>query len=532
MKTIQQNVFLKTGIQYVDSVIHQILGENYGISQIFFIKMSSQQYAQLVIVVEEQKDAEDLLRKKWIEKAVNEHQVKVCIFDSVQIRQQFSLGNPFIEVYCRPAFVIYQNNEAGKPFVHTRSRKKFREVFEDYKDMVYHDYHLLQSTIEGFDKEDSSISTLLTYENIFKYCLNHLEELYTGNRSISENLHERIKKLQRYLPELERSFVRRNKKEYFLIHFIEQAKKSLKDGDFFHQTEMLEAFRIAQDELYHLVEMRLHQFNKMLKSACLKERKNFVIPKENNNDTVVDTAVEIISKSVDCEEIYFFHKTINGDTIKYYVLIIGFNIGNIQLASITQSLESTIDKCCFVLLSHSRPWIQEKLPLHQSFFVNIIQGKNKVYESHAFHPEPHWEYPHTPIYSDLDYHYEATRKTALQYLAIADNSTANYQGLAYFFTLFVLSFCRTYIYAQLYYMPHYLSHSSLWSLCEYANPEIQRYRFLFQEFRNPFFSFLDYHMSLHHDVTRLNQEVKHMTIIVERLQHELQHVVVDGRKIE
>ncbi|WP_326981063.1 hypothetical protein VUJ46_12325 [Chryseobacterium sp. MYb264] len=179
----------------------------------------------------------------------------------------------------------------------------------------------------------------------------------------------------------------------------------------------------------------------------------------------------------------------------------------------------------FVLISHDRYWIQKNLYFYQSFFANVIQSKNKIYQSHPFHPEPHWEYPHTPNYSDLDYYFEATMKFSKQFLALAEDEKGNYQGLPYFFTLFFLSFCRTYIYAKLYYMPNYLSNYALWRLCEFANPELRNYNYLFEEFWTKFFPYLDYHMILHHHITHLKkEEVTQMKVIVEKLIKNLQKI--------
>lgn len=533
MKTIQEKAFMSTNHQFVDSILHQILGEPYGIIQVFFHQTANQQYSQLVIVVAHQKEAEMLLQKKWIEKSVRNYQVNVCILDTRQIHEQFQLGNPFVELYCRTSFLIYQDKESGKPSVNNRNKKKFREVFEDYKDLIFHERDLLLTQIERFEKEKSSISAVLAYETVFQYDLGYLEALTTGNRSQSENLSERIKNLVRYVPELQRCFVAKNTREYYLIHLINETKISAKEGELIYKGELMEAFRIAQDELSLLVEMRLDHLSKMIKKVNAVEEKQFMTAEETNIDAVLEAALETISKAADCEEIFLFHKTIHGNNITYYLLIIGFNIGNTPLKSMSQSLESKIGEAHhFVLISHSRSWIQEKLSLYQSFFVPIIQGKNKVYESHAFHPEPHWEFPHTLIYSDLDYYYESTVKSAKQFLAIAENPAANYQGLPSLFSLFFMSFCRTYIYAQLYYLPHYLSFTSLWGLCEYANPELHKYRYLFEEFRKPFFAYLDYHMELRHDITRLDQEeVEKMRMIVEKLQDELK-VVIKGKVLE
>ncbi len=354
----------------------------------------------------------------------------------------------------------------------------------------------------------------------------YLEELYTGNNSNSENLNERIRSLSKHIPEIQSHFVSQSRSEYYLIHLIGKAREASKD-DLFFKSEMFEAFRIAEDSLSGMIEKRLHQLKQMIKIGYSEKEGINETADANNKDEVLDMAVEVIVKSTEVEEIYVFHKAVYGSNTTYYLLLLGLNTGNDKLKSITQSIKShTGDQSDFVLISHDRYWIQKNLYFYQSFFVDAIQSKNKIYQSHPFHPEPHWEYPHTSTYADLDYYFKATTKFSEQFLALAEDEKENYQGLPYFFTLFFLSFCRTYIYAKLYYMPNYLSNYSLWRLCEFANPELRKYNFLFEEFWTKFFPYLDYHMVLHHHSTNLTkEEVAQMSMIVGKLTKNLQEIL-------
>ncbi len=532
MKTSNQFQFAQIGNELLDSSINQLFTQHYLIIQMFFNKTDDSEYAHLIIVVEHKKDVDELMRKKWLEKAFKEYKVKVCIFYSSQIHHKFSLGDPFVELYCRPSAIIYQNADYGNHLLITRERKKFNKKFEKYKDSLFHDHDLLLTQVTGFVTDESSVSALLAYENVFKYDLEYLEELYRGNSSNSENLNERIRNLSKHLPEIQSHFVSQSRSEYYLIHLIGKAREASKD-DLFFKSEMFEAFRIAEDSLSGIIEKRLHQLKKMIKIGYSEEEKIIETVKENDKDVVLDIVVEVILKSVEVEEIYLFHKAIYGSNTTYYLLLLGLNVGNDKLKSITQSSKShTGNNFDFVLISHDRYWVQKNLHFYQSFFIDIIQGKNRIYQSNPFYPEPHWENPHTPTYEDLDYYYDATMKYSQQFLAIAEDGREIYQGLPYFFTLFFLSFCRTYIYTKLYYMPNYLSNYSLWKLCEFANPELRKYNYLFEEFWTKFFPYLDYHMVLHHHITNLKEEeVDQMTVIVEKLICELHYKIIDEKII-
>ena len=187
------------------------------------------------------------------------------------------------------------------------------------------------------------------------------------------------------------------------------------------------------------------------------------------------------------------------------------------------------EKYDFVLISHNRSWIQNNLYQYQSFFANIIQDKYLIYSSSQYNPEFHWEVPHNRYHADLYFYYTSTKDIALQFFTIANNAKENYQGLEYFFALFFMSFCRTYIFVKTYYLPHYLSSQALWELCIYADANIRKYNYLTEKFWTDFFSCLDKHMTLHQRLSKLNkEEVAQMIVIVEKLMNELRDLVIEG----
>ncbi|MNR11082.1 hypothetical protein D3C85_1273660 [compost metagenome] len=137
--------------------------------------------------------------------------------------------------------------------------------------------------------------------------------------------------------------------------------------------------------------------------------------------------------------------------------------------------------------------------------------------------------PHDPFHADLYFYYKAAKNSALQFFAIAGNGNENRQGIDFIFSLFFLSFCRTYIFIKTYYLPNYLSSRALWELCIYADPDIRKYNYLTEQFWTDFFSYLDKHRTLHQRVSNLNKEkVDQMNVIVEKLMYELHDLVIEG----
>jgi len=181
------------------------------------------------------------------------------------------------------------------------------------------------------------------------------------------------------------------------------------------------------------------------------------------------------------------------------------------------------------LISHSRSWIQENLYQCQRFFASIIQDKYLIYSSTQYHPELHWELPHNPYHADLYFYYMSAKNSALQFFAIASNTKENRQGLDFLFSLFFLSFCRTYIFIKTYYLPNYLSSQALWELCIYADADIRKYNYLTEQFWTDFFPYLDKHRTLHQKLSNLKkEEVEQMNLIVEKLFYELHDLVIEG----
>ena len=401
-------------------------------------------------------------------------------------------------MYCQPSALIYQNEESENPLIITRDWKKYKKKFNAFQDHFYHDHDLHKSQIQNLISEGSSNSVFTSYARLIEYDLEYLEELYLGNKFNSLSLDERINNLIEYIPDIQKYFVRNSHSKYYLTDLFAKAKEaSVDDDEAIYKDEMYEAVGIAEQSLYRLIEERFDELKKLIKKGSFEKQEVAYQIDEKPKDIILDIAIETILKSVEVEQIYLYHQITYGEKTTYYLMLIAMGAGNEKLRLITQSLKSKIGgKYDFVLISHSRYWIQTNLYQHQSFFANIIQDKYLIYSSSKYLPEFHWEVPHNPYHADLYFYYKPTKDIALQFFTIANNAKENYQGLEYFFTLFFLSFCRTYIFVKTYYLPNYLSNQTLWQLCIYADPDIRKYNYLIEQFWTDFFPYLDRHMTL------------------------------------
>lgn len=531
MKTLEKLSFPKLENEYLENILRQLIHQ-YNVIQIFFTRQNCSGFSCLIINIESNIDAQKVQQNKWVRKVKEHLQIDIAFIFSSKLRHHYSLGSPFIAFYCRESAVIYQNNEFENSIFRTEKWQKFKKRFNEYENNFYHDHDLHAWQIKNLISEGSSNSVFTSYARLIEYDLDYIEELYLGSKSALLSLDERINNLIQYIPDIQKYFVKNSHSSYYLTDlFIKAKEAAINDDEPIHKDEMYKAVGIAEQGLYRLTEKRFDELKKRIKKASFEKQEVSIQMVEKPAAIILDVTIETIVKFVEAEQIYLYHQITYGEKTTYYLMLISNGSGNEKLRVISQSLKSkTGGKHDFVLLSHSRYWIQTNLYEHQSFFANIIQDKYLIYSSSPYHPELHWEVPHNPYHADLCFYYKPAKDSAFQFFTMANNAKENYQGIDYFFTLFFLSFCRTYIFAKTYYLPNYLSNEALWQLCLYADPELRKYNYMIEQFWTDFFPYLDRHMTLHHKLSKLKkEEALQMNVIVEKLMYELHNLVIKDR---
>lgn len=440
-----------------------------------------------------------------------------------QIVRDYSIGQVFYkkEKQTTQSHILVQLNKFAD-VAKLRSKKWVKDFRDQYQVYVYFiDYTRLQYQLS---KDHPFI----------EYHCQRSSIIYQNNDSRSSILIDRIWKKYKNLPELQSYFVKKNTREYFITELFAKVKKAIEEDDIIYNTEMFESLRIIEDSLFTFIEARFYELKHLIKKQNDKiytVGQDIFPMEEYRTDEILEKAIDRILTFTELEQIYFFHKTAYGEVTTYYLLLIGLNVNNEKIKAITHSLTSIFgNEYKFLLVGHDRYWIQKNLYQYQSFFVFIMQAKHLVYSSDEYHPEPHWEMPHQPQHSDLYFHYKSALQSSLQFYKLMDGEQENYLGVDNIFALFLLSFCRTYIYVKTFYLPNYMTSEALWQLCIYADKEIYKYNYLFEQFSNNIFSFTDYNMSVHHNIGKVDTEkVNCMKIIVEKLMDELKANVVGGK---
>ncbi|KQS89234.1 hypothetical protein [Chryseobacterium sp. Leaf394] len=533
MKTPKKSSFSVLANEFLENTLNQLV-HDYSIVQIFYKQEKNSTKSHLLISVSKNADALKLQSKRWVTEVRELYQVYIYFIDYFRIEYQFSKGHPFIEYYCQQSSMIYQNEHLLPAFLINRNWKNYHKKLNRYEDTFHHDHEIHQLQVERLITENSYNSVFTSYEKLIEYDLEYLEELFTGNRTFDIDLNKRINKLLIYIPELKQYFVKKNQHEYFITEIFDETKRSIEEDDLFYNSEMFDSLRIISDSLYTFISVRFYNLKHLIKKQYDKVSivdEGLCPIEESPKDEILDKAIDRILTFAELEQIYLFHRTTYGEVKTYYLLLIGMNVNNEKIKAITHSLMSLFGtQYKFLLVGHDRYWIQKNLREFQSFFVFIMQGKNIVYSSDQYHPEPHWETPHHPQHNDLYFYYKSTLGSSLQFYKLIDGEEGNYQGVDNIFSLFLLSFLRTYVYAKTYYLPNYMTTEALWQLCIYADTYIYKYHYLFDQFSTNIFSFTDYNMSVHHSIAKVNKEkADQMKIIVEKLMNELKEAVRSGQ---
>lgn len=527
MKTLEKLTFPQLENEYLENILRELAGK-YNIVQMFFTRAQSFGFSKLIINIESSIDAQKHQKSKWVRKVKERLHIDVLFIFPSKIRHHYSVGDPFKAFYCRESAVIYQNNEFADSSFKTVEWQKFKKRFNEFENNFHHDHQLHKWQIKNLISEGSSNSVFTSYSRLIEYDLQWLEELYAGNKSDSCDLNERINNLIQYLPAIQKYFVKTSKGGYYLIDLFEQAKEASSDEEAMYRNEMFQAVENAEESLYSLIGDRFNEFRKLIKKGYMMKQE--VLCDAEHKDEVLQTAVQTILGSVKAEQIYLYNQAVNHTKTTYYLLIVSEGLGNEKLKSIINTIKSRTDNnSSFVLISHSRYWIQNNLYEYQNFFEKIIKEYFLIYSSNVHHPDFHWESPHRPYHGDIDFFYKWTEQSFRQFSIIANNADANYCGLTTIFSLFFMSFCRTFIFAKMYYMPNYLPSQTLWELCIYADSDLMEHNYLMEQFWTGFFPFLDRNRSVFNWSSRLTiEEIDQMRAIAEKLMNELRVTVVEG----
>ena len=506
MKTTIKPDFSIPGNDQLTGKLRQLTHE-FPLSYIFYHPANSKEAAHIVIIAEETNNVEIIGSRKWIRNNKDEKPILFHITCQEKMKVELRSGNPFFAWYCQKSAIIYQNPEAKE--CQNTDWPSFKKRFKRYSGNYSHDRDNLLIAVNRFQDLDSLTGLFVSYLSVFEYGIRYLEILYIGRSFESENLHQRIKHLIEFIPEMEGIFVPRNGNEYFLISELVKAKDFAEDGDEIRLNDkLMDNFSETEAKLHKMVFSRLSELKSLIKSGFPKHPVVGQAGFSTGDDELAQVITQIV-KIHPVEEIYLFHQIQNSQHTTCFLLLIGEGLGTEILNRIQQSVNSRFEgKYPVVLIGHSRTWIQTNLFYQQPFFSKIMKPENLRFQFHPNHPSIHWEDNNTPEYPDLEYLNRSAINLAAQYFVLRNNSEKdNTEGTFDLFSKSVMRIFRTLVYSKLSYLPNYLPAFNLWKLCVYAEPGLEKLEFLYEKLSGTdFFKEVNKRTLFHHDLSRLTEK--------------------------
>lgn len=482
--------------------LHQLTKE-FDLAYIFCNPEASTKMPQILIVAFENKNVEEIESRKWIRNSIQNHKVLFHVISFHKIMFAYKKGNPFIAYYCQQNFLIYQNPDSSACF--EADWKSFKKKYHRYTEQFYHDHDILLSESNQMDKFYADIATVLILKSVYEHDFEYLESLYFGKSYGDENLSQRVKRLSKVLPIIESFFVKENNNEYYLLKEFDKAIEDAKQDELYYNDKMLDSIREIETKLYNLISERFAEMKELIKSD---NKPNLELNLNSSEESELSTIISQIIKIKPVEEIYLFDKVQNPKDITYYFLIVGNGLGTELLNRIQKSVSSSIDNCTVVLIGHSRIWIQKENFIHQAFFQKVMTLENKVYQSHEFHPDLHWESDYIPQYHDISYYFRSAKNSSENFFLLRKKvKRKNTEGLEDLFYQSIMRILRTYIFSKSTYLPNFLHPFSLWKLCLHFEPKLGKLEFLFEKLSDEnFFNVMNHHLSFHHDHSRISKD--------------------------
>lgn len=493
----KQKISLPLQNEVIRNQILQTLHE-FSVLQLHVLKPKNKECTEVFMIIKESKEAEILRARNWIRASATIHKIHLYISSYHQAEFQLKCGNPFYQYYADPATMVWMREDQTAPLKIHPTKKTFKKKLNVFTEKFYHARDILRTEANKFYSHEMYSAALQNYLTLYEHHVEYLENLFTGHNFFDRDLHARLNQLICYLPEIQKVFVKQNLQSFYLISKME---KSLEQYDeCFVSSELLDAIKIAETQLYKMVVERFSEFSKITR---FKKSALTVTHAEEATDTQGLSLKKVIASLVErlsAEEIYLFHKKESdsqNDALKqavYYFLIIGDGIGNTPVCDTQQSVyDKSGGKVRIIILGHRRISIQDRLFASQDFMHGIMTPKNRVYASHQFHPPIHWQYSSSDYYGDLPLYYERMTNTVKHYFTA--RTTFGAENAEIFLLLFshaLMGILRVYLYCSLCsYLPNFNKMFDTWKLCVYSDPALEKIEFLFEKINSDFFKFID-----------------------------------------
>ena len=527
----KQKISIPLPHEVIRNQISQALHE-FSVLQLHVLKPENTSSAEVLILMKDPKEAETLRARKWIAKAAAA-QVSIHIAYHHKAEFQLKCGNPFYQYYADPSAMVWMNEEVGVPLKIYPTKKAFKKKLNIFKEKFYHDHDLLMTEANKFHAGQMYAAAFQSYLTVFEHHVEYLENLYMGCNFFDRNLHTRLTQLIRYIPEIQKVFVMKNEHTFYLISKMEDSVEEY--DECFVSSELFEAVKDAETQLYKMVADRFSEFNKLITFKKSAGENLTSADHAVTGDVRLEKAITSLVERLSPEEIYLFHQkdnciqNVGEQQVVYYFLVIGDGIGNTSIGDVQQSVyDRSGAKVNVVILGHRRFSIQSRLSASQDFMQDIMTPENLVYASHQYHPPVHWQHRSSEEHGDLFLYWGRMTKTVSQYFtARTASEQENTEILLLLFSHAMMRILRVYLYCSLYrYLPNFNKMYDTWKLCVYADPSLEKIEFLFDKLHPDFFRLTDSFLKYTDRSYRLKAgEPEVMDEIIKVLSEKLEHLI-------
>lgn len=373
METFINKISLKGLPKPIDDLLEAQV-EKKNMEYVWLHQQGHQAGSLLTVACKDKALLEQDFDKNFIQDTLKNHQILISILDVADVKQHSEDGYLFFNRYAQAKDQIFGNDKNGiRYWFFEHDLKKIRNRYLAGES-------LLTKYAEELEQGDIPGATVLYLKNI-QHDLEFLEYLRFGKSFTTLTLMERLQQMEYFIPVIKQFFV--------------------KDGDQYYLLRQIE-----NEDMVEYMDKHLHLIKKIKKSMrrlvlqhlkAKEPKKILLLPSAKDpllENKEIKKALGPLLKLPNVEELFFFHKITRIERdhhlTYYYMLAVLSKENQEETEKALQKImiESPAD-IQFVIIYHTRFWIQENTYESQNFFKKIMYTKNKIY-TNGFHPQIHW----------------------------------------------------------------------------------------------------------------------------------------------
>mgnify|MGYP003598960018 CR=1 FL=1 len=487
--------------QRLTDMINSFAGK-YNVLRAFMSYSKTSQKHLIFIHINDRNVPEEVLKSRWIRKALEQCDAHILIMGEQNIRVHVRFGSLYINRHCNASTLIYKKEDYEFTYPELPEQlKKFKQFREDY----YNAHDLLSTEIRKAKNSSSLTMEYHIYLSLLQHHVHYLEILCIGEYFSNGSLSERLIRLEDFLPEIKTLMLKKTETTYFIIEALNSAQKADDHEDYMHiKDEFGDAITDTEQKFYYLVDRIFRETKKAVKKP---KQKTLIEPKEISP---YEPVIKILTKHFNIEEIFIFNQqevySADQKTTVLYLLIISNKISNQDHFEMMQVVsQQTEGRFNIVPIAHQKAWIQERLFVHQDFFKKVMVPENSIFRADV--PTiMHWVTIDANGETDEGIYYRLCSELHKNYKLLRSQEDQTNEGLGLMLSGFFYRACVIFIYVALRYHPNQINIRILWKLCEHIDPKVKNLDYLIQKLPFDFFEFLNPSKNLFRNFYLLQEE--------------------------